>query len=45
MIPFETMNNPGYGCFDRWNGNGTLGKLPHRLRAARGDVGAINDIL
>jgi transposase len=39
--PWETV----YGCYDRWNADGTLDKILHRLRAAHVDVGAIDQQL
>ena len=31
-----------FGCFDRWNADGTLEQILQRLRAARVDQGAID---
>lgn len=39
--PWETV----YGCFDRWNADGTLDEILQRLRAARVDIGAIDEDL
>jgi transposase len=39
--PWQTI----YGLFDRWNENGLLDKVLHRLRAARFDSGAIDQEL
>src|SRR3954453_1518474 len=39
--PWETV----YGCFDRWNDDGTLDKVLQRLRSAHVDVGAIDEDL
>jgi transposase len=39
--PWETF----YGCFDRWNGDGTLDQILNRLRAAQVDIGAIDEDL
>lgn len=36
--PWETV----YGCFDRWNADGTLDRILNRLRSAHVDVGAID---
>ena len=37
--PWETV----YGCFDRWNADGTLDEILQRLRAAQVDIGAIEE--
>ena len=39
--PWETY----FGCFDRWNADGTLDKILRRLRAAQIDIGAIDEEL
>ena len=39
--PWETV----YGCFDRWNADGTLDTILQRLRAAEVDIGAIDEEL
>lgn len=39
--PWETY----YGCFDRWNADGTLDKILRRLRAARIAIGAVDEEL
>jgi transposase len=39
--PWETV----FGCFDRWNANGTLDAILQRLRAAEVDIGAIDEQL
>jgi transposase len=39
--PWQTI----YGLFDRWNENGLLDKVLHRLRSARFDSGAIDQEL
>lgn len=39
--PWETV----YGCFDRWNTDGTLDAILQRLRAAQVDLGAIDEEL
>jgi transposase len=39
--PWETV----YGCFDRWNADGTLDRIVQRLRSAHLDVGAIDNEL
>lgn len=39
--PWETV----FGCFDRWNADGTLDTMLQRLRAARIDTGAIDEKL
>ena len=39
--PWETV----YGCFDRWNADGTLDTILQRLRAAQVDIGAIDEEL
>lgn len=39
--PWETV----YGCFNRWNANGTLDAILHRLRAQQIDIGAIDEDL
>ncbi len=39
--PWETV----YGCFNRWNADGTLDAVLQRLRAAQIDIGAIDEEL
>lgn len=39
--PWETY----YGCFDRWNADGTLSEILRRLQAAQIDIGAIDEEL
>jgi transposase len=39
--PWQTI----YGLFDRWNENGLLDKILHRLRSARFDSGGIDQEL
>jgi transposase len=39
--PWETV----YGCFDRWNADGTLDAILQRLRAAKVDLGEIDQEL
>jgi len=39
--PWETY----YGCFDRWNADGTLVAMLRRLRTAQIDAGKIDDQL
>ena len=39
--PWETY----YGCFNRWNGDGTLDAILRQLRAERVDMGAIDEQL
>ena len=39
--PLETV----YGCFDRWNADGTLDEILQRSRAAQVDIGAIDENL
>ena len=39
--PWETV----YGCFNRWNADGTLDAVLQRLRAAKIDIGAIDEEL
>lgn len=39
--PWETV----YGCFNRWNADGTLDTVLQRLRAAQIDIGAIDEEL
>lgn len=39
--PWETV----YGCFDRWNADGTLDAILQRLRTAEVDAGTIDEEL
>lgn len=39
--PWETY----FGCCDRWNNDGTLNEILHRLRSAHIDVGAVDEEL